>query len=312
MASEPGIAVALSGGGDSMALTYLLAGWAKAKSVPLHALTVDHGLRAEAAAEARQVGEWVGDWGLTHKILKWRGEKPGTKVQEEARAARYRLLSEYCHKHKIKYLFLAHHANDQAETILFRLAKGSGLDGLSGMTALQSYDKSLTLVRPLLDATHESLIKTCKAAKTPWVEDISNVSDRYARIRLRKSMDVLEAEGLTTKRLLVLSGRLERASNALEQLTEVAWKNCVSEINSKQVVFIQKALLAQPEEIIVRLLAKALNHFRTAKPYPPRLEKIEDLAKQLNESPVFKAATLGGCIIRRHVKAGTVTVQREV
>ncbi len=311
LANEPAIAVALSGGGDSMTLTYLLSRWAAKHDVALHALTVDHGLRKEAAAEAKQVGSWVKGWGLTHKILKWTGPKPATRIQEEARAARYRLLESYCQKHGIRYLFLAHHANDQAETILFRFAKGSGIDGLAGMAQLQKLSPHLTLVRPLLEMTHDQLIATCKAAKTPWVEDISNVSDRYARIRLRKSMEILEGEGLSVKRILSIGVRLERAGNALDQLTETAWKNTTDAENTKQVVFIQKALFELPEELVIRLLQKALRQVGAKKTYPPRLESIESLTHDLLKNPQFHAATLGGCVIRRRQKLGQITVERE-
>lgn len=312
ISAEPAIAVALSGGGDSMALTWLLSRWAAKRGIQIHALTVNHGLRTEAAAEAREVGRWVQDWGLTHKILVWKGPKPVSRIQEEARKARYDLLATYCLKHKIRYLFLAHHANDQAETILFRLAKGSGLDGLSGMACEQPYDENLILIRPLLDVSHAQLLKTCKKAETPWVEDKSNVSDRYARIRLRQSMDVLETEGLTLKRITTLGGRMERARKALDQLTDLAWKNTVTEINTKHVVLIKNELFQYPEEIIVRLMQRVLQTVRGPKPYPPRLENLEDLvARMLDPRLAFRGATLGGCMIRMHQKKGLVTVERE-
>lgn len=307
------IAVALSGGGDSMALSFLLSRWAVQHGKTLHALTVNHGLRPEAAAEARQVASWVKPWGIVHKILNWTGDKPATRIQEEARAARYRLMAAYCQKNKISVLFLAHHANDQAETILFRLAKGSGLDGLSGMSERQGFSSKLTLVRPLLDVTHEQLLTTCKSAKIDWVEDKSNVSDRYARIRLRKSMGVLETEGLSVKRILSLGSRLERARSALEQVTDLAWEKCVIEYNSKLIVFNYKDLMVYPEEVVLRCVMRAVQHFRAGKTYPPRLESLETLVTKLvSQNRSFKAATLGGCVIRVQNKKGLLTIQPEV
>lgn len=309
---EADIAVALSGGGDSMALTYLLSRWCEKKKIRLHALTVNHGLRVEAAAEAKRVGEWVGGWGLTHKILKWTGEKPATKIQEEARAARYRLMADYCHKKKIKYLFLAHHANDQVETILFRLAKGSGLDGLAGMSALQSFDPKLTLVRPLLEVTHQQLLKTCKSAKIDWVEDKSNVSDRYARVRLRQSMQILEAEGLSVGRIMTLGRRLDRARKALDEVTDIAWEKCLISHETKRIVLNYKGLLGYSEEVWVRFLMRGLQSFRKGKAYPPRLENVEDLVTRiLAPSGKFKAATLGGCIVRLDAKKMQLSITPE-
>ncbi|PZP55351.1 MAG: tRNA lysidine(34) synthetase TilS, partial [Micavibrio aeruginosavorus] len=159
--AEKKLALALSGGGDSMALAYLLSGFCRKNKIELHLLTVDHGLREESAKEAKTIGKWVKIWpDVIHKILKWKGDKPKTRIQEEARKARYELLSSYCTKHKIKYLFLAHHGDDQIETFLFRLAKGSGLDGLSVMPPMQDM-KDIILVRPLLNATHEDMIEFC-------------------------------------------------------------------------------------------------------------------------------------------------------
>jgi tRNA(Ile)-lysidine synthase len=312
LSAEKSIAVALSGGGDSMALAWLLSRWAARYRVRLHALTVDHGLRAEAAAEAKQAAEWVACWEVTHKILKWRGDKPKTRIQEAARKARYRLLSDYCRKNKIKYLFLAHQANDQAETILFRFAKGSGLDGLAGMAPLQEYENAVTLVRPLLDVTHESLIQTCKAARISWIEDISNVSDLYARVRIRKSMEVLGAEGLTVKRILTIGSRLDRARKALEQLTEKSWEISVLSMDTKRIVFNKSLFFSQPDDIMIRLVMKALRLLRPGKPYPPRLESLEAIIADLHtQGDKFKAATLGGCIIRLHSKKNVMTVERE-
>jgi len=131
--SAPRIAVAVSGGADSLALALLAADWAAAQGGKAVALTVDHGLRPEAAAEARQVRRWLADCGISHFILAWRGPRSGADVQAAARAARYRLMGEWCARRGILHLLLAHHRDDQAETVLLRLARGSGLEGLAAM-----------------------------------------------------------------------------------------------------------------------------------------------------------------------------------
>ncbi|HZD25370.1 MAG TPA: tRNA lysidine(34) synthetase TilS, partial [Alphaproteobacteria bacterium] len=131
--ATPALAVAVSGGADSLALALLADGWARRRGGVATALTVDHGLRPEAAAEARRVGRWLAARGIPHRILRWRGDKPATAVQAKARAARYALLADWCRRHGVLHLLTAHHRGDQAETVLMRLAHGSGVDGLAGM-----------------------------------------------------------------------------------------------------------------------------------------------------------------------------------
>lgn len=295
--SEQKLAVAVSGGGDSMALAFLLSGFCKKHKIDLHILTVDHGLRAESKKEAKTTGSLVKDWpSVTHKILNWTGEKPKTRIQEEARKARYALMSDYCRKQKIKFLFLAHHGDDQVETFLFRLAKGSGLDGLSVMPVLQKQN-DLTLVRPLLEFSHEDLIAVCKKNKLEWVEDPSNDSDKFARIRLRQTKAALEREGLTIERVSTLSRRLSRARNALEQVTEKAFKFCLLKVMTQRIEIDRKKFLEQPREIGLRILQRGLGGVGGVRSYPPSLQILEEITDKIYEGN-FKAATLAGCIIR--------------
>jgi tRNA(Ile)-lysidine synthase len=184
---RPLIAVGVSGGPDSLALTLLMNDWAKSHGGAVLALTVDHGLRPEAAAEARQVGSWLAARGIDHHILTWTGDKPGAGIQAAARAARYRLLADACAARGILHLAVAHHADDQAETVLFRRERGSGPDGLAGMTASRSLG-AVRLIRPLLAWPKDRLIATCAEFGQPYVEDPSNRSPDYARPVLRQRL----------------------------------------------------------------------------------------------------------------------------
>ena len=286
------IAVALSGGPDSMALAHALSVQGNAK---IFALTVDHGLREGSDKEAEQVAQWVKDWPqVTHIILKWQADKPQTRIMEEARKARYDLMAGFCREQEIHSLYLAHHMDDQAETFLLRLAAGSGLDGLAGMRAQQNYDESLTLKRPCLSVTKEELITYCKENDIPFVLDPSNEKTDYARPRLRAARRVLEEEGLTSKRLSVTAMRLRRARSALEQITdEVFTAHCQQE--AQGIMADWTALKSQPEEILLRLLLKAIDLAGPARDYPPRMEKVEDLLSRLLYDSNFSGATLGGC-----------------
>jgi tRNA(Ile)-lysidine synthase len=305
------IAVAVSGGPDSMALCRLLSGWAAERAVEVHALTVDHALRVGSADEAAQVGGWIGGWRqVQHRVLTW--DAPAqSAVQEEARRARYGLMAEYCRGHGIGYLFLAHHADDQAETVLFRLAKGSGLDGLSGMQAVAVYDECLTLARPLLGFAKDDLTGFCEAEEILYIEDPSNENERFARVRLRKSRDILEEEGLSSKRLNVTAKRLSRARKALDNMAEAVYKKAAYKKDTDCIVFNLMALLEQPEEIVLRCVLKAMEAFRPGADYAPRMEKVEALVEDLIGGGVFRKRTLGGVVFERDDRNGAFRLSLE-
>ena len=167
---HPEIAVAVSGGPDSLALAILLDRWARRRGGRAIALTVDHGLREESAAEARRVGRWMRGRGIAHHILVWRGRKPKHGVQAAARDARYALLESWCRRHAILHLALAHHRDDQIETFLMRLGRGSGLDGLAAMPAIAERG-GVRLLRPLLDIDKARLVASLAAMGQGWIED---------------------------------------------------------------------------------------------------------------------------------------------
>lgn len=306
------IAVAVSGGPDSMALTFLLSQYAQKRSgLEIHALTVDHGLRPESWQEAETVAQIVRHWPcVTHQILKWNGEKPESRLQEQARQARYDLMAQYCQAQNIKGLFLGHHREDQSETFLFRLAKGSGLDGLSCMYAAQDRGP-VTLLRPLLSVSKAELIALCNSNALAYVQDPSNEKEHFARVRLRKSKAVLEQEGLSDKRLSITAKRLHRARNALEIYTEDAYKKYLKNKNTKHIeLYIN--LLNDPEEIVLRVLKKAISKLSpTAPPYPVREEKLEALIQDLISGAPFRKRTLGGLIFEKDEGEGLIRLTQE-
>ncbi len=309
--SEKKLAVALSGGGDSMALAFLLSEFCQYHRIELHALTIDHGLRAESNTEAKTVRKWVATWpNVFHKILKWTGDKPRTRIQEKARKARYDLLNAYCKKNKIKYLFLAHHGDDQAETFLFRLAKGSGIDGLSVMPPWQQMD-DIILIRPLLGYSHEEMIDVCRNNNLEWVEDPSNKSDKYARIRLRQSREILEREGLSFERINSLGRRLSRAKLALQHFANEAFWVCLIREEKNTTELDLAKFLDQQEEIGLRILQKAIEKNGRHKKYPPSLQLLEEITGRIYNDPSFRAATLGGCIIRRRKSRNLIEITAE-
>ncbi|MCD8496991.1 MAG: tRNA lysidine(34) synthetase TilS [Alphaproteobacteria bacterium] len=297
------IAVAVSGGPDSMALAALLFRWCKKQGskITLHALTVDHGLRAESKAEAAQVGKWLSDWpGVKHHVLAWQGEKREARIQEEARAARYKLMEEYCRERGIKNLFLAHHQDDQAETFLLRLAAGSGLDGLAGMAIRQPY-KSIILLRPLLDIPKADLVAFCRAENIPFVDDPSNHKDRFARVRLRNSVEVLEREGLSSKRLATTSRRLARVRDMLEAETDKFMVSTQVNKNTNRIDFTYSSWRDAYKELVFRSVKRIFQNLGLqedgGQPYGPRTERIEVLVTDILKSDPFRKRTLGGVVI---------------
>lgn len=266
-----GILVAVSGGPDSMALMALLARWAARP--PLAAATVDHGLRAEAADEARLVAEAAAKLSLSHATLRWEGAKPRSALQEAARDARHALLGAQARALGFSHIALAHHADDQAETVLMRLAAGSGLAGLVGMRRLARRG-DVTLARPLLGVAKARLIATCQALGLAFAADPSNDDPRFGRTRARK---VLAApEGLTAERLKRLALRAARAEEALERMTDAAWPEGQSDAD-------WRALAGEPAEIRLRILDRLLKDAAVER---PRLERLEALLDALDAAAV--------------------------
>ena len=304
---DPGaraIAVALSGGPDSMALLHHLSSTSP-DGFQIHALTVDHGLRPESVDEAKRVREWVSGWrNVAHHILVWDGDKPKTGIMEAARDARYRLMGEWCTAHGIKDIFLGHNLTDQAETVLFRIAKGSGLDGLRAMTDIAS--GLCILHRPFLGVPKQELENYCTVQSIPFVVDPTNANDAYARSRIRKSWPVLEEEGLTQRRLAVLASRCDRAVGALRDWTARAWAEIQIENTPDRIVLDLIQWRALPDEIGVRILRTAFDVLNRH----PRLEQVEDLFRRMTETGSHRH-TLGGLCVTIDQKTGRIVFEDE-
>lgn len=215
--AEP-LAVAVSGGADSLALLLLAR---DALGGRVRALTVDHGLRAASGAEAAQVAAICHGLGVSHRILPWEGAKPTANIQAAAREARYRLMSDWCAGQGVAWLATAHHADDQAETLLMRLARGAGLGGLAGVRAIRALAPGVTLLRPLLDVRRCALAAVVASAGLTPIDDPSNGDPRYDRTRMRSW---LAAHGdLDAASLADSAAHLADAEAALEWTADLAW-----------------------------------------------------------------------------------------
>jgi tRNA(Ile)-lysidine synthase len=306
-----GVAVGVSGGADSVALGACLARWCGQNDVRLHVLSVDHSLRAEAADEVAHVGRLAEGWGAHFEALKWEHDGAQVRVQEAARAARYELMGAYCRAHNIAHLCLGHHMDDQAETVLFRLCKGSGLDGLGGMRAVHVLDSGLRLVRPFLAVDKTDLVRFCEEHDVRYIDDPSNDDAYYARVRLRAAREVLDGEGLTSKRLAVMARRLSRAREALDDMALRLYEEVLLNLNSERSVFKLKSLREAPAEIALRCVLKAIEHFRVDADYQPRFEKVEVLFDDLMAEAPFRKRTLGGVVFERDDTLGHIVLSDE-
>ena len=304
--ARPRLAVGVSGGADSLGRARLAQGGAAGRGGTVLALTVDHGLRVESAAEAAKVGGWLQARGIPHAVLRWDGEKPATGIQAAARAARHRLLAERCRDEGILHLALAHHRDDQAETVLMRFARGSGIDGLAGMAPVRAAG-AVRVVRPLLDLPQERLVATCRAFGQEWVEDPSNCNPIFARARLRAAGQVLAAEGLDPLRLADLARRAARARNALETGTAALLAESAEVHPEGWLRLNPKALLEAPEEVGLRALVRCIAATGGA-PYPPKDEAAERLFAEIAGGG-FRGRTLGGCRILP--RRGHLVIARE-
>jgi tRNA(Ile)-lysidine synthase len=304
----PALALAVSGGADSLALALLAECWARAQGGRVTALTVDHRLRADSASEAEAVGEILRRRGIAHQILVWHGPYPLHDLQAEARTARYRLLGDWCRRQGVLHLLTAHHQDDQAETLLLRLGRGSGLAGLAGMAPVVE-DGHWRLLRPLLDIPAARLRATLQGFGQDWIEDPSNRNPVFARARLRAQGAVLAAAGLSAPRLAETCRHLARARTALERVTERVLAEAAL-LHPAGFALVDPAPLAAAEaEIGLRALA-ALIATIGAEAYPPRFERLERLAERIFAGALAGGRTLGGCRIVPY--RGRVLLLREL
>ena len=300
----PALILAVSGGPDSTALLLLMARWRRAlkRGPKLIALTVDHGLRRASASEARAVKRLARRLGVPHRTVRWEGKKPASGLQEAARNARYRLLAAAAKSAKASAVVTAHTLDDQAETLLLRLGRGSGLSGLTAMareSALPVNGEGIVLVRPLLDVPKARLIATLARAKIDFADDASNRDPRFTRARLRALMPALAREGISARTLSRLAGRLRRADAAIETAADEAMARLSSGSDHQPIVFDAEKFIRLPAEVAVRLLGRAIASVGAE--VTIRLGKLESLYEALANAHRSKAfrlrRTLGGALV---------------
>ena len=309
LAAAPGpvLGVAVSGGGDSVALLRLARDWAAGAGRRLAAITIDHGLRPEAAAEAEAVARLCADWRIPHAIRRWDDPRGAGNLQDRARAARRRLIAAWAAEAGIAAVALGHTRDDQAETFLLRLARGSGVDGLAAMAPATRAEGVLWL-RPLLDIDRASLRAMLRAEGIPWAEDGSNADLRFDRIRMRSALPGLAGLGLGPARLAATAAAMGRARAALEAATADLAARAARPQPFGDVTLDPGGMAAAPEELRLRLLSGTLAWVAGSR-YRPRLARVVEADALIGAGRSFHGLTLHGCVLRP-VRGG-IAVRRE-
>ncbi|MGX1097142.1 tRNA(Ile)-lysidine synthase [Amorphus sp. MBR-141] len=322
------VVLAVSGGSDSMALMALYRAFRNADPTAPEAVvaTIDHGLRAEAADDARFVLEAAAACGFAAVTRRWEGDKPAADIQAAARAARYGLLAAVARDAGATAILTAHTLDDQAETVLLRLARGSGVKGLSAMAPVrrlaagpeggpsdqdgrraETSDGGVALVRPLLGVPRARLRATLCRDGIGWRDDPSNENDRFARVRMRRLMPALAAEGLDARRLAATAGRLARADAAIDAMVEALAATALQADAFGVLALDVAAFAAAPEEVRLRLLARMLG-WAGGGDVGPRLERLERAAAAIEAGGAARFTLAGALLTLAH---GRLVVCRE-
>lgn len=285
------LGVAVSGGSDSTALMRLLADLAQHEKIELFAATVDHGLRPESASEAATVSMLAQHWGIPHETLKWQGWDGTGNLQDQARRARYRLLVDWADENGLNAIALGHTADDQAETVLMRLARAAGVSGLSAMASTRK-ECGVTLLRPLLAATRANLRAYLKAQDIQWIDDPSNQDQRFERIKARTALSGLGQMGITAETLSRVAKNMAQAREALAQYARESALRYVKVVEGDLCVD-RDGFGTLPEEIRRRIVVASVSWIAGGE-YPPRHKSVDQVLEAMS---LGQTATLGGCIL---------------
>jgi len=292
------LAVAVSGGPDSLALAYLAKCYSLKNNIKVDYLIVDHKLRRESSSEAKSVKNILKKIDIKCKILVWKGKKPSKNIQAVARDKRYSLIANECKKNNIKYILVGHHLNDLFENFLIRIVRGSGLNGLISLDKKTEYkDKNLQILRPLLDLEKKDLLYISKEIFNFFIKDPSNINEDYKRTRIRNLLYSLEKEGLDKKKLILTINNLKDSNETIRfYVNRNLEKNSIF-LKRKNIYILKQNFFDESHEIIFRSLTKIIK-ILGKKYYPVRGKSVNNLIKQISAKS-FTKVTLGGCFVER-------------
>ena len=298
--------VAVSGGPDSLALSFLTKIYSIKKSLKVNYFLIDHQLRKNSSEEAKFVQRLLKKLSIKLNILKWNGKKPKKNIQSIARAKRYALLNKQSKKLKINYILLGHHNDDLIENFFIRILRGSGLNGMVSFDE-KSKSEKINIIRPLIKFTKEDLVFISEKVFQTYVEDPSNQNENFKRVKIRNLIKTLELEGLDTKKFNLTIKNLKFANNSIKYFTEKNIINNSTAFHKKKSIFLSKEFFNQPEEVVFRSLTEIIK-IVGKKYYPVRGKKIDKVV-ELIKNNIFSKITLGNCIIKK--VNNTIIVSKE-
>ena len=302
------IAVAVSGGPDSLSMAFLAKCYAIKNSIKIMCFIVDHRLRRGSSLEALRVKDVLKKNGIESKILIWYGKKPHKNIQALARDKRYLLLTNECKKNKINDLIFGHHLNDLSENFFIRLTRGSGLNGLTSFDKITKYkNEDLNILRPLLYKEKKDLVYISKKVFNYFVEDPSNINENFKRTRIRKLLNSLEEEGLDKKKLITTIKNLKDSDKSIKFYVSKNLEQNTTFLKTKKTFILKQEFFRQSHEVIFRSLTKIIQ-LSGKKSYPVRGKSINKLIERIKKKSLTKV-TLGGCYIYSVCK--TILISRE-
>ncbi|MDA7593669.1 tRNA lysidine(34) synthetase TilS [Candidatus Pelagibacter sp.] len=302
------LAVAVSGGPDSLALAYLAKCYSIKNKITVKFFLVDHKLRPESTREAASVKKILKKAGITCEVLSWKSKKPSRNIQSLAREARYSLLAKECKKNNIKHLLLGHHSNDLFENFLIRVVRGSGLNGLISFNKSVKYrNEDLNILRPLLNLEKNDLVHISKIVFKFFIKDPSNTNEIYKRTRIRTLLESLEKEGLDLKKLKLTIDNLRDSDKSIKFYVKKNLKDNSVHIKTKDTCILNHNFFDQSHEVVFRSLTFIIQKIGK-KYYPVRGKSINELINRVTLK-TFSKITLGGCFVESVNE--TILISRE-
>ena len=299
--------VAVSGGPDSLSLAFLAKCYSINNSVKFNYALVDHKLRKNSNIEAKKVVQILKKIEVNCKILVWKGRKPNSNIQKIARNNRYRLLVKECNKFDAKTILLGHQMNDLHENFFLRMTRGSGLKGLTSLGVNSEFSK-IKLLRPLIDIPKKDLEKLASIVFKNFIKDPSNKNEEFARVRIRKILEIFSREGLEAKKINITINNLKSASNALDYYSNKNIRENTIYFKKTRRFFLNKNFFKSPDEVLFRSLTMILRDI-SGRYYPPRGKKIDRLILLMSSKNKAKKTTLGGCVFEKIQQ--TVVIYKE-
>ncbi len=293
------IAVAVSGGCDSMALTLAVNDFCKKNKIKIQALTIDHGVRKDSKIEAKKVGELLKKFKIPHKILSIpQRQIPQKNIEANLREIRYKMLGDFCQKNHIEFLFVGHHLGDIAENFLIRLFRGSGLDGLSPMQKI-SVINDVKIIRPFLEISKDELKNYLITKNIEWFEDETNDDGKFLRNKIRKFLASFDDKNLLEKRIYNASLEISKTRDFFDEIMSSYELEIVEQIADNLILINRRKLREINQAIILKILAKILMKIGDKK-YKPRKEKLIRFYEYLTADDVIKKREFYGCVVEKY------------